>query len=81
MNGAPLRVIPDTKGSRYLHPVPSRLKRFQTKGHDRFITFSCYRHLPFLNNDHARTTLEQLRQRHHFHVFGYVLMPEHVPCS
>ena len=37
---------------------------------------------PYLDNDHARTvilaTLEQLRQRHRFHVFGYVPMPEHV---
>ncbi len=82
MNGAPVRAIPDIKDSRYLHPVPSRLKRYQTEGHDHFITFSCYRRLPFLDNSHARslfeTTPEQLRQRHHFHVFGYVLMPEHV---
>jgi putative transposase len=44
--------------------------------------FSCYRRLPFLNHDHARTVfldiLEHTRRRHQFYVFGYVLMPEHV---
>ena len=62
--------------------MPSRLKRYQTQGHDHFITFSCYRRLPFLNNDNARTvfevTFEQVRARHQLHVFAYVLMPEHV---
>jgi len=62
--------------------MPSHLKRYQTFGHDHFVTFSCYHRLPYLDNDHARTvfleTLERLRLRHHFYVFGYVLMPEHV---
>jgi putative transposase len=62
--------------------MPPKLKRHQTSGHDHFITFSCYRRLPFLDNDLARTIfleeLEKLRTRHHLHVFGYVLMPEHV---
>ena len=62
--------------------MPSRLKRYQTEGHYHFLTFSCYHRLPYLTNDLARTTflevLERLRQKHHFFVFGYVLMPEHV---
>ena len=62
--------------------MPSRLKRYQTEGHYHFLTFSCYRRLPYLNNDHSRitflNTLEHLRQRHRFFLFGYVLMPEHV---
>jgi putative transposase len=62
--------------------MPSQLKRHHTFGHDHFITFSCYHRLPFLNDDHARAvfleTLERLRERHRFHVFAYVLMPEHV---
>src|ERR1700750_405432 len=62
--------------------MPSSLKRYHTFGHDHFVTFSCYRRLPFLNNDHARTIfldiLEQTRQRPGFYLFGYVLMPEHV---
>jgi putative transposase len=62
--------------------MPSRLKRYQTEGHHHFLTFSCYRRLPYLNDDHSRRifeeTLERLRQRHHFFLYGYVLMPEHV---
>ena len=67
---------------RYREIVPSRLKGYQQEGHDHFITFSCYKRLPFLNNDQARitfeSTFEQLSLRHDFSVFGYVLMPEHV---
>jgi len=45
--------------------MPSNLKRYHDFGHDHFVTFSCYKRLPFLNNDHARIifldTLERLR--------------------
>lgn len=62
--------------------MPSRLKRYQNEGHDHFLTFSCHHRLSYLNDDHSRTAflqvLEQLRQRHEFYLFGYVLMPEHV---
>ena len=62
--------------------MPSRLKRYQSQGDDHFVTFSCYRRRPYLNDDHSRTiflnVLEQLRARHQFYVFDYVLMPEHV---
>ena len=62
--------------------MPSHLKRYQTNGTDHFITFSCYQRSPFLNDDHARTTfeeiLERVRHTHQFYLFGYVLMPEHV---
>lgn len=62
--------------------MPSHLKRYHTEGHEHFINFSCYRRRPYLDNDFARITfektLEQLRKRHQFYLFGYVLMPEHV---
>lgn len=62
--------------------MPSRLKRFHGEGHYHFLTFSCYHRLPYLNNNHARIvfeeTLERLRKKHNFYLFGYVLMPEHV---
>jgi len=62
--------------------MPSRLKRYQTEGDGHFITFSCYHRLPFLDNDPARIcfekTLEEVRKRHRFYLYGYVLMPEHV---
>jgi putative transposase len=66
----------------YDTPMPSKLKRFQTEGHLHFLTFSCYRRLRYLDDDHSRTiflnTLETLRRRHQFFLYGYVLMPEHV---
>ncbi len=62
--------------------MPSHLKRYHTEGNYHFLTFSCYRRFPYLGDDRSRTvfldTLESLRQRHCFFVFGYVLMPEHV---
>ena len=74
MNGAPR--------TGYYSFMPSSLKRYQTDGHYHFITFSCYQRRPLLNSDHSRTvfldTLEQLRHKHQFLLFGYVLMPEHI---
>ncbi len=62
--------------------MPSHLKRYQTEGHYHFLTFRCYRRLPYLCDDQSRTVfldiLEKVRGRHLFFVFGYVLMPEHV---
>lgn len=62
--------------------MPSRLKRHQGDGHYHFLTFSCYRRLPYLSDDHSRKvfldTLKATRARHQFLLFGYVLMPEHV---
>ena len=50
--------------------MPSRLKRYQNEGNHHFLTFSCYRRLPFLDNDHARKVfldiLEVVRRRHQF---------------
>ncbi len=62
--------------------MPSRLKRYQDQGSYHFLTFSCYRRLPFLRDGRCRAVflevLEEVRIRHRFYVFGYVLMPEHV---
>jgi hypothetical protein len=53
--------------------MPSNLKRFHTFAHDHFITFSCYKRLPYLNNDHARNIiLEHVRQKHRLYIFGRV---------
>jgi putative transposase len=63
-------------------PMPSRLKRYQHEGHYHAINFCCYRHLPYLNDDPSRIlfeqTLERIRQRHQFFLFGYVIMPDHI---
>lgn len=62
--------------------MPSRLHRTYSAHHLHFITWSCYRRLPFLNSARCRdrflTILEQVRERFHFVVVGYVVMPEHV---
>ncbi len=56
--------------------MPLGLKRHQHEGHIHFITFSCYRRLPYLNDDQSRVVfeelLETLRKRHVLDVHGYV---------
>ncbi|MGA2536138.1 MAG: transposase [Terracidiphilus sp.] len=58
------------------------LVRYQQCGSFHFITFSCYRRLPYLGTALARNlferSLEVIRVRYHFFVVGYVLMPEHI---
>lgn len=62
--------------------MPTRLKRHQNTGDLHFLTFSCHGRLPYLSTASARDlferTLEQIRRRYIFHLFGYVVMPEHV---
>jgi len=62
--------------------MPSSLKRYQQSGDFHFLTFSCYHRSPYLASSESRgrfeQTLEHIRRRYVFHVFGYVVMPEHV---
>jgi putative transposase len=62
--------------------MPSRLERFQQAGDFHFLTFSCWGRRPYLERpeprDISEDALEQIRRRYVFHVFGYVVMPEHV---
>jgi putative transposase len=62
--------------------MPSRLERFQHAGDLHFLTFSCHDRLPYLAtsgvSDLFERTLETIRRRYVFCVFGYVVMPEHV---
>ena len=62
--------------------MPSGLHRTYGAHHLHFITWSCYRRLPFLNSaatrDRFLSILEQVRARYRFVVVGYVVMPEHV---
>jgi len=62
--------------------MPDRLERFQHSGGFHFLTFSCHARLPYLASTAASDlfehTLEAMRRRYVFHVFGYVVMPEHV---
>jgi putative transposase len=58
------------------------LVRYQQCGCFHFLTFSCYRRLPYLGTAAARglfeCSLEVMRLRYDFVVCGYVVMPEHV---
>src|SRR6516162_8642518 len=62
--------------------MPWGLYRFQQSKHLHFITFSCYRRLPYLKSDRAKRlfeqALEQVRRQYRMYVIGYVVMPEHV---
>jgi putative transposase len=59
-----------------------KCKRYNDRGHAHELTFSCFHHQPFLSGDHARNWLadaiEKARGRHSFHVWAYIVMPEHV---
>ena len=60
----------------------TNLHHFDNLGTARFVTFSCYRRQPYLNTDNAKQffieSLELVRKKHGFKLYGYVLMPEHV---
>jgi len=62
--------------------MPIGLHRTYGAHHLHFITWSCYRRLPFLNSARCRdrflSILEQVRKRYRFVLVGYVVMPEHV---
>jgi putative transposase len=58
------------------------LRRYYGSGDLHFVTFSCYRRRPLLGTRRARDCfvrmLDEVRRRHKFQVFGYVVMLEHV---
>ena len=60
----------------------TNLRHFDNLGTARFVTFSCYRHLPGLTSIHARNLfiehLDAARKKHRFQLLGYVVMPDHV---
>ncbi len=62
--------------------MPLGLKRFQQARDLHFITFSCYRRLPYLADPEPKYLVEQIlehtRARHNAHIYAFVLMPEHV---
>lgn len=62
--------------------MPTQLKRFQQTGDLHFLTFSCHQRLPYFARQEMcaifEQSLEMVRKRYVFFVFGYVVMPEHV---
>ncbi len=62
--------------------MPPGLERRQQTGQLHFITFSCYRRLPYLEEPESKNTFERViekaRLSHSLTIYAYVLMPEHV---
>ena len=63
-------------------PHRKQVRHYDEPGHVQELTFSCYRRLPLLNDDlHRRLFCEACRRaviRHHYRLFAFVVMPEHV---
>ena len=59
-----------------------KVRRYNEPGHAHALTFSCFRRQPFLSGDLARKWLvdaiDHARSYHHFHLWSWVIMPEHV---
>ena len=57
-------------------------KSIDLPNHAHELTFSCYRRYKLLSKDRTRQwfvdSLDQARRKHDFHVWNYVIMPEHV---
>lgn len=63
-------------------PYRKSCKRINESGHAHALTFSCFHRRRFLSKDRSRQwmidAIEIARQRHAFHLWAYVIMPEHV---
>jgi len=57
-------------------------KRYNIPGHAHGLTFSCFQRQPFLTKDRSRQwfveAVDRAREKLPFHVWAYVIMPEHV---
>jgi len=58
-----------------------RCKRYNELGHAHAFTFSCFQRRPFLSKDRCchwmLDALNRARQLHAYHLWAYVIMPEH----
>lgn len=58
------------------------LRHYDNLGTARLITFSCFRRLSNFNGEYAYEIfikhLNLAREKYHFNIYGYVIMPEHV---
>ena len=65
-----------------LYFMANKLMRIYGRSHLHFITFSCYRRVPFLRSVRAKNIFVQIlgevRDRYRFSLVGYVVMPEHI---
>ena len=62
--------------------MPWGLTRFHESGQSHFVTFCCYHRRRLFTTDASRqifeSALERVRRSFSLHVYGYVVMPEHV---
>src|SRR6266550_6277180 len=62
--------------------MPWGLTRFHHSGQSHFVTFCCYHRRRLLTTHDGRRifelALERVRRSYRLHVYGYVVMPEHV---
>jgi putative transposase len=63
--------------------MPWSLKRFHESGQTHFVTFCCYHRRQLFLTDASKQTfekaLERIRRSFSLCIFGYAIMPEHVP--
>src|SRR5438132_1028731 len=63
-------------------PHRKTCKRYDVPGNAHSLTFSCFRRQQFLTRDRScrwvTDAIDRARVKHSFHVWAYVLMPEHV---
>ena len=63
-------------------PLPRKKVKHYDNGEPHFLTFSCYQRMPLLSKDRTREwfvdALNQARTEHGFHLWAWVIMPEHV---
>jgi putative transposase len=62
-------------------PQRKKVRHYDT-GEPHFLTFSCYRGMKLLSKDRTRQwfveALQEARLKHGFHLWAWVIMPEHV---
>jgi len=63
-------------------PHRKRRRVFNEPGHAHYLTYSCVHRWPLLANEGSQRwvveAMERVRGRHHFDLYAYVIMPEHV---
>ena len=74
--------FPNRTGHSTMLPHRKTCHRYNEPGHPHALTFSCFQRRPFLSKDRSRqwtiTAIDRAREQHRFHLWAYVLMPEHV---
>ena len=63
-------------------PYRKTRETYNTPGEAHELTFTCYKYRKFLSRDRTRqyfiASMQRARRKHGFHLWAYVIMPEHV---